>query len=348
MSATSEPGGVLRIVVILAGVLVILAGIQAAASIVGPLLLAIFFSILFGKLMRWLEKKGAPHWAALAIAIVSFIGVIAGFFFVIAASLFQMVAQMPGYQSDIEGTLASMAAATGVPVPQLSSLISALSDFTVSAVSGIVSSVSAVALVTLTTLFLLFEVDRFSAKIGVMLAPNPAILERFTSFGEKIVDYVVIRTEVNVATGVGIGLVIAAVGLEYAAVWGFLAFALSFIPYVGFWLAVVPPMLIAWSTLGPTSAVIILVGAVIINTLAEYILFPQVAGKGLDQSPAVVFVSLVLWGYVLGSLGALLAVPLTLALVLFLGLFDETRWICVLLSPSVPETPEPEPEQHAE
>ena len=71
----------------------------------------------------------------------------------------------------------------------------------------------------------------------------------------------------------------------------------------------------------------------IINTLAEYVLFPEVAGKGLDQSPAVVFVSLALWGYVLGSLGALLAVPLTLALMMFLSFFDETRWICVLLSP---------------
>ena len=95
----------------------------------------------------------------------------------------------------------------------------------------------------------------------------------------------------------------------------------------------IPPVLIAWSELGLASAVIILVGAAIINILAENVLFPQAAGKGLEMSPTIVFVSLVLWGFVLGSVGALLAVPLTLALMLFLNHFDETRWVGVLLGP---------------
>ena len=146
-------------------------------------------------------------------------------------------------------------------------------------------------------------------------------------------------------TGFGIGVVLAAVGLEYAVVWGFLAFALSYIPYVGFWLAVIPPMLIAWSELGLASAVIILIGAVIINIFAENVLFPQAAGKGLRLSPTVVFVSLVVWGFVLGSLGALLAVPLTLALMMFLQYFDETRWISTLLGSRVRVQPVSEPEE---
>jgi predicted PurR-regulated permease PerM len=139
--------------------------------------------------------------------------------------------------------------------------------------------------------------------------------------------------------------VIAVAGLEYAAIWGFLAFALSYIPYLGFWLAVIPPTLIAFAELGPASAAIILIGAVIINVVAEYILFPEVAGKGLKQSPAVVFVSLVLWGYILGNTGALLAVPLTLALLMFLAFFDETRWIGDLLGSDVPVPPQSEPEE---
>ena len=69
-------------------------------------------------------------------------------------------------------------------------------------------------------------------------------------------------------------------GVEHAVFWGFLAFALSYIPYIGFWLAVVPPMLIAWSQIGWIPAVIILVGAAIINVLAENVLFPQAAGRG--------------------------------------------------------------------
>ncbi len=343
MTTTRDSQGITRIVIIIAGVFVILAGMKLAASIIGPLLAAIFFAILFGMFMRWLEEKGAPHWLAVTITFVSVLAVIAGFFLLIAASFAQLVAQIPEYQAGIETTLTPVLAGAGIPVPSLSSVLTALSDYTVTAVSGIVSSVTTMALITITTLFLLFEAESFAAKIGAMLADRPGVREQFMVLRQKIIGYVVIRTEVNLVTGLGIGVVIAAVGVEYAVVWGFLAFALSYIPYIGFWLAVIPPMLIAWSELGAAQAVVILIGAAIINILAENVLFPQAAGKGLKVSPTVVFVSLVVWGFVLGSLGALLAVPLTLALVMFLEFFDETRWIGFLLSPEVPVQLESEP-----
>lgn len=345
MTATTDSQGLTRIVIIVAGVFIILAGVQFAASIIGPLLAAVFFAILFGMFMRWLEKKGVPHWPAVAITFVSVFAVIAGFFFLIAASLAQLVAQVPEYQANIERTLTPIISGAGIPVPSLSSVVSTFSAYSVSAVSGIVSSVTTMALITITTLFLLLEANSFAAKIREILIDHPDIREEFTTLGQKIVGYVVIRTEVNLATGFGIGLVIAAVGLEYAAVWGFLAFALSYIPYIGFWLAVIPPMLIAWSELGVASAVIILIGAAIINIFAENVLFPQAAGKGLKLSPTVVFVSLVVWGFVLGSLGALLAVPLTLALMMLLTFFDETRWISTLLSSRVLDRPASKPEE---
>jgi AI-2 transport protein TqsA len=344
MTTTRDSQGITRIVIIIAGVIVILAGMRLASSIIGPLLAAIFFAILFGMFMRWLEGKGAPHWLAVTITLISVLAVIAGFFLLIAASFAQLVAQVPEYQAGIETTLTPLLSEAGVPVPTLSSVLAALSDYTVTAVSGIVSSVTTMALITIATLFLLFEAESYAAKIGAMLAERPGVREQFMDLRQKIIGYVVIRTEVNLVTGLGIGVVIAAVGVEYAAVWGFLAFALSYIPYIGFWLAVIPPMLIAWAELGAAQAIIILVGAAVINILAENVLFPQAAGKGLKVSPTVVFVSLVVWSFVLGSLGALLAVPLTLALVMFLEFFDETRWIGFLLSPAVPVQPESEPE----
>ena len=247
MNTTGESQGIIRVVIILAGLVVILAGIRAAASIIGPLLLAVFIAILFAKIMRWLETKGVPHWVAIVVTIVSVIAVIVGFFLLIAVSFSQLVAQIPAYQANIEKTLLPLFLAAGIPVPSLSSVISSLSEYSVSAISGIIDSVTLIALVTITTLFLLVEANSFATKIMTILSDRPNISEQFSSLGEKIVGYVVIRTEVNLATGFGIGVVIAAVGLEYAVFWGFLAFALSYIPYVGFWLAVIPPMLIAWS-----------------------------------------------------------------------------------------------------
>ncbi|NLX49688.1 MAG: AI-2E family transporter [Methanospirillum sp.] len=335
--ASSDTGGaqrkILRTIVIIAGGVVILAGVKGAAPVVGPLLVALFISVLLGMLMRWLETRGVPHWLAVTIAIGVFFAVIAGFILLIAASFIELVAQIPAYQESVEETLETTFLGIGVPLPSLSDLLSAFSDYSIRLLSGLITGITTLGLIIITTLFFLVEADSFVARIGGMLRGDPDVLERLSSLARMVIEYMVLRTEVNLMTGVGTGLLIAGVGGAYAVFWGFLAFSLSYIPYLGFWLAVIPPILIAWAELGPIPALIILVGAAIVDWVAENILFPQVAGKGLDQSPAVVFVSLMLWSYVLGGVGALLAVPLTLSLLTVLQCFEETRWISELLSP---------------
>jgi predicted PurR-regulated permease PerM len=334
MPAPTEERKITPTVIILAGFVIILAGLKAGASILGPVLLAVFFAVLFGMISRWLERKGAPRWVAILAAIVLFLIVLAAFFLLVVSSFVRLIAQMPTYQSSIEQTLTAVFSGIGIPMPSLGTFVSLVSQYSLDALSGLVSGITAVALIVIATLFLLVEANSFSAKIEAMLADNPTVLGYFTSLGQKIVSYIIIRTEVNMVTGFGIGLIIAAVGVEYAVFWGFLAFALSFIPYIGFALAVIPPVLIAWSEIGLAQAAVILVGATIINLFAENILFPGAAGRGLKVSPAVVFISIVLWGYILGGIGVLLAVPLTLALIMFLEYFDETRTLAMLLGPS--------------
>lgn len=343
MHTTHGRAGITRVVILIAGIFIILAGIKMAASIVASLLLAVFFAVLFSILIRWLEGKGAPHWLAVTAAIASFLAVLVAFVVLIVASFAQLIGQVPQYQSSIEAALTAVLGPMGIPVPTLSGLMSTLSTYSIEALSSIVNGVTSAALIVIATIFLLVEVNAFSAKIGAVLAESSGIFVHFSTLGEKIVHYVVIRTEVNLLTGIGIGLIVAAAGVEYAVFWGFLAFALSYIPYIGFMLAVVPPTLIAWSEIGLGPAAFILIGAAIINVLAENVLFPQAAGRGLQLSPAVVFISLMLWGYVLGSTGVLLAVPLTLALIMALQYYDDTRWLAILLGPAdfVPSEAEP-------
>jgi predicted PurR-regulated permease PerM len=331
MQTDGDRDQLLRVVLILAGFFVILAGLKVSASIVGPFLLGVLFAVLFDILIIWLEDRNVPHLLALIISMVSFLAVVAGFFLVIVVSFVQLVAQLPENQAAIESSIGSIASLVGIELPPISGALSNVVSVSVSAFAGIVESVAAVAIIVITTLFLLVEARGFSRKITAGLSDSPEVLERVSILGEKVVRYIVIRTEVNMVIGVAIGLLLAALGLENAAFWGFVAFVLGFIPYLGFFMAVIPPTLIAWSELGPTSALIILAGAVIINTLVENVLFPQAAGKGLKVSPAVVFLSLIGWGFVLGGVGALLAVPLTIALIMFLQFFDETRWIGILL-----------------
>jgi predicted PurR-regulated permease PerM len=95
-------------------------------------------------------------------------------------------------------------------------------------------------------------------------------------------------------------------------------------------------MLLAWFDLGPVQALLVLAGSGLVDTLAEYLLFPQLAARGLELSTAVVFFSLFFWGWILGGIGVLLAVPLTLLVQMVCELFDETRWIAFLLGPPPP------------
>jgi len=93
-------------------------------------------------------------------------------------------------------------------------------------------------------------------------------------------------------------------------------------------------MLLAWFDLGPLAAILVLAGSGVVNLMAEYLMFPHLAARGLALSTAVVFISLIFWGWLLGGFGVLLAVPLTLSVQMICELFDETRWISVLLGPS--------------
>ena len=226
------------------------------------------------------------------------------------------------------------------PVLDLSSLtvqdlIQSLSSHAAGMIVGISNVIGISVVILVTTLFLIFEARGFTSKLQQIIEEyRPGDLNRFTTLAQKNVDYIIIRTKVNLAMGAGVAIILAVLGVKYAVFWGFLAFLLGFIPYIGFWLAVVPPMLIAWVSLGPVYALLVLAGSALVNFLAEYVMFPSLAGRGLELSAAVVFISLLFWGWILGGIGVLIAVPLTLFVQLICELSEETRWVSVLLGPS--------------
>jgi len=334
-SFSGEPG---RFVLITAGVIIILAGMKAGSSFIAPLLLSVFLAILFSILLRWFEEKGLSHRLALVLVFLIFIAIIAGFFVLIAGLLYQIVGQIPAYLNNIEEQVPAFR------IPALSGWVDLPEESVAGSLAGIANPILAevssllgsMVFVVLATLFLIAESRAFTGKIQEILQDRPAVLARVNLFGERIVRYLVVKTEVNLATGVGAGLVVAAVGVEYAVFWGFLAFVMAYIPYVGFWLAIIPPMILAYTGYGPGAALILLLGAGAIDVLVEDVIFPQVAGRQLALSPFIVLVSLFFWGFILGPFGLLLAVPLTMAMQMVSGFWEETRWLGVLIGPPDP------------
>jgi predicted PurR-regulated permease PerM len=146
-----------------------------------------------------------------------------------------------------------------------------------------------------------------------------------------IVDYFIVRIKVNFYTSIGVTAVLLVMGIDYALLWGFLAFALSFVPYIGYLIAAIPPTLVAWAQYGVVGAVTVLVLYGLINLIAENLIFPKLAGKTFAIPIYVVFVSIFFWGWMLGLAGIFLAVPLTMAVMIFLSNFKETAWMVPIL-----------------
>jgi len=340
MNSNQKMSEVSRILIPLAAFVIVLAGMKAAVSIVGPILFSIFLTVIFGMLLHWFERKGFTTRNAFILTLAIFFAILAVFIVVIAGSFLQLLSDLPRYQQELEASLELISPyliSVGIDPSSLTlqEIVTSLSIEIGSLIRQLWNIAILFVMIILTTIFLLFEARGFSQKLRIIIEQlRPGDLPRFIALAEKNVDYLIIRTEVNLAMGIGTAVILALIGVKYAILWGFIAFLLGFIPYIGFWLAVIPPMLLAWFDLGPLAAILVLAGSGVVNLMAEYLMFPHLAARGLALSTAVVFISLIFWGWLLGGFGVLLAVPLTLSVQMICELFDETRWISLLLGPA--------------
>lgn len=339
MNDTPSQSPLSGILISLAAAIVLFAGMKAASPILGPLVFSVYLTLVLGMLLHWFEKKGLSTRSALILTLTIFFAIVAVFMVVIAGSFIELLSELPGYLEKLEGSIeqaSPILISVGID-PAILTFQNLIGTFSAE-IGGLVSDLwdvaSPLVLIFLTTLFLLFEARGFSHKLQVIIGDlRPGDLDRFKVLAEKNVEYIVIRTEVNLVMGIGTAVIFTLIGVKYAIFWGFLAFLLGFIPNIGFWIAVVPPMLLAWFDLGPVPALLVLAGSGLMDTLAEYLIFPRLTAQGLDLSTAVVFFSLFFWGWILGGIGVLLAVPLTLCVQMVCELFGETRWIGYLLGP---------------
>jgi predicted PurR-regulated permease PerM len=142
---------------------------------------------------------------------------------------------------------------------------------------------------------------------------------------------VTLTTALNFLVGLGNMIFLFVMGIELAILWGLLSAIMGYIPAVGFWIAMIPPLILAFLNGGPLAALAVLIGYTLINGTVENLVKPRMLGQQLKISPAVVVIALFVWGWLLGAVGAILSTPLTLLILSTLEGFDNTRWITVLL-----------------
>jgi len=203
-------------------------------------------------------------------------------------------------------------------------------------------------LILLVVIFILFEAMVLPSKVRALPGMDETQWTRLQTIVDNIRRYMAIKTLVSLLTGVLVALMLWILGIPFALLLGLLAFMLNFVPNVGSIIAAIPAVLLAVVDAGLGTAVGIAIGYVAINIGVGNGLEPRVMGRGLGLSPLIILLSLIFWGWVLGPVGMLLSVPLTMTGKIILEADPSTQWLALLMSggarpaPSTPDVADSE------
>jgi AI-2 transport protein TqsA len=321
-----------RLVVYLVGaaaIFVILFGIRASAFIINPILLALVITITVLPVPSRLTKRGMPGWLALVLSIllvVLLLGlVIATVFF----SITKLSTDLPKYMASASNQANQDFSSTSSI--QIDQVITSVGPVLQGAIARVTNLLVEFGLALAIFFFMISAAMSLPTPSRLGLDPNSHIIGRVTALTEDVRKYMTVLTFVNFLVGLGDALLLWFLGVDYALLWGMLAWFMGFIPSIGFIIALIPPVLLAYAQYGFTTALIVLVGYILINGGVQNFYQPKVMGQRLKISPVIVFIGLFVWGYLLGGIGAILAVPMTMMVLIIMENFQGTRPLAVLM-----------------
>ncbi len=340
MSDYNRSASNLRVLLSLACVVVIVAGLKAASSLLVPFLLAVFVATTCAPLLSWLHVRKVPTSLAvlLIISLVAFLALLVVTF--LGASVTDFTKRLPEYQVQLSGKLneyTQWVKNLGGEIPPSTfsdmfnpGLVMSLVGNTLARLRVILTNAI---FIMLTVIFILFEVSSFPRKLAAAFNDSGRSLEQFERIGANINRYLAIKSMTSLLTGVLVGVFVWIMGLDFPLLWGVIAFLLNYIPTIGSFIAAIPAVLLALVQLDFSGFLLVCTGYVIINFGVSNGIEPRLFGKGIGLSTLVVFISLVFWGWVLGPIGMLLSVPLTMIVKIAMEDNPGTRWISIFLGP---------------
>jgi len=333
----NAPSGT-HFIVIAAALVVIIAGINLAQSVVVLFLISFFLALLGTPPVLWLKEKRIPSGFAVLIVMAAMIIVLLLIGAQIGTSVSSFSNELPLLQSRIrEQVLEFSVLLTSKGIVGTEKFFleyvnpEAIMGLTAGLLSGLSSALSDLVLILLTVTFILLEVSSFPVKLRAILGDPKQVFPRFTEFVVDMKRYMVIKTIINLVAGILIAVWMQILGVQFPVLWGFLAFLLHYIPNIGAVISAVPAALLAFVQFGMGSALLVIAGNVLIGFIIGNVIEPRLMGRKFGLSTLVVFVSLIFWGSLLGFIGAILSIPLTMTLKFAFESNESTQWIAVLL-----------------
>jgi AI-2 transport protein TqsA len=359
--SSAQPGSVQSsirdMLLVLASLVVILAGARASSGLLMPFLLALFLAIMCSAPINSLRDRGLPGWLATIAVGTGMLLTIALLFLMLGSTVENFSKAVPTYQHQFTTLVdiwTSWLSGHGINISR--SAIDEAFDpadalgFFGSFISSLGEVLSNFVLISFTVIFLLADASSFGAKLAASQSQNHGrYLAAFHQLVISMNGYITTKALVSLLTAVMIWLGLLLLDVEFAVLWAFLVFILNFVPNIGSIIAAVPPVLLSLLALNPVLTGLIVALYIGVNTIVGNVIEPRWMGRRVGLSTLTVFVSLVFWGWMFGAVGMLLSVPLTMTLKFLAMQHPSTLWISIMLSnPDADHEEVPENDQKME
>jgi len=328
----------------MASVIIILTALKTAESIVVPILLAIFISILSVPFIRLMERHSVPSWLAIVLMLGVWIALLLLFFLMLSNSVQIFSNNLPKYSkgfNDLLVELSPLFKYWSFPFfePTLNKHFNSESiiQFMAEALTGISVFLMNTFLVLFITGFLLMEESSLARKFQAVWPNSEYKIQAITEYFKQVNKYILIKTAVSFATGVLVTLLLMFLDVDFPYFWGVLAMLMNYIPNIGSLISAIPPVFLALINVGLFDAFLVMSGFIIINVVLGNLIEPRLMGFKFGLSPLVVFLSIMIWGWMFGPVGMILSIPLTMIVQIALFQKEDTRAIAVLLGNNVPK-----------
>lgn len=318
--------------------IITMASVMYAKSFVTSILMALFVSIICARPILWLKKKKVPQILAVAIVFIIVLAIFFGFGELIGSSLSSFSQDASAYEENIKKMGDSIFQflhnkGINISLDEISKDLdpSKIMHLTEAFFRQLGSVMGNALTIIFLALFLLLEMDGLVLKFKAIAKSTNVTFSYLNNISQNIRHYLSIKTVTSLCTGILIWILLAIIGVEHAIIWALIAFLLNYIPTIGSIIAAVPAVLFALVQLGFGAVIWTGVSFLVVNIIIGSIVEPRLMGKGMGLSTFVVFAGLLFWGFILGTVGMFLSVPLTMSIKIVLEQSPRTRWFAILL-----------------
>ena len=335
-----------RVLFVMAMAVVVVYGLKLAAPMLLPFALALFVAVLNHPIAAWLQRRGLPALLAIALTVLATMALFGVLILLALQSFSELQTRLPQYVTTFKGLVDSAlewGSEQGLPIAgeSVTELIDPgrIMNLAGDVLEQAVGFLTNAFLVFLIMVFILNEATIFPAKFRAILGSEEGKTPRIAKIIGEVQQYLGIKTIISLITGILLGLWTWTMGLDFPLLLGLIAFVLNYVPTIGSVLASLPAILLGLVLVGPGHAFVVMLGYLAVNVGLGNFVEPTLMGRRLGLSTLVVVLSLVFWAWLWGPAGALLAVPLTVVVRIFLENLPDLRWIAVLLAKSPPPAP---------